>query len=264
MSSSGQTNLGSSCSTQGGQSSTQPPLSHSPSFQVPESESSARAAPRVQVLTVDQVLLQEGRHLLTQLHPLLQDEATWFGISNNGITKCILRMLHSLLKHPYPTYSSMPADEKEMWFRTFAQEFNWDSVYTSLVRTCFHQAAASSFTHNMNEWKAKWKKGSQKKPKGMNAFVWQEMPKHWLLPETENDSLIHSNNRMSNRNGLGISVHNSGATSTKTRQLQMTKEAGCVCPDYLTLVEDTHTNKKTGEIQDPAIRDIVETVKKRK
>uniref|UniRef100_A0A1J3E4M0 Uncharacterized protein n=1 Tax=Noccaea caerulescens TaxID=107243 RepID=A0A1J3E4M0_NOCCA len=127
-------------------------------------------------------------------------------------------MLHSLLKHPHPKYSSMSADDQEMWFRTVAQEYNWDSVYTGLVRTCFHQTAARPFTSNMNEWKTKWKKGSKTTPKGLNAFVWQEMPKHWLLPATEDDSLTHSQNRNSTRDGLGMSVHNGGAISTMTGQ----------------------------------------------
>uniref|UniRef100_A0A1J3FJ96 Uncharacterized protein n=1 Tax=Noccaea caerulescens TaxID=107243 RepID=A0A1J3FJ96_NOCCA len=44
----------------------------------------------------------------------------------------------------------------------------------------------------------------------------------------------------------------------------MTAEAGGVVPDYLVVMERRHTNKKTGEIQDNGVREIVGKCKKKK
>lgn len=43
-----------------------------------------------------------------------------FRDSHNGITKSILRMMHGILKFPYPKFSWMPSDEQELWFKQFA------------------------------------------------------------------------------------------------------------------------------------------------
>lgn len=39
---------------------------------------------------------------------------------------------------------------------------------------------------------------------------------------------------------------------------------GGIRPDYIELMEDTHTNKTTGVIQDPKAKEIIETLKKKK
>ncbi|CAH8253154.1 unnamed protein product, partial [Arabidopsis lyrata] len=43
-----------------------------------------------------------------------------------------------------------------------------------------------------------------------------------------------------------------------------TEKNGGVEPDFVEVIEDTHTNKKTGKIQDGYIAGLVETLKKRK
>ncbi|CAN8319242.1 unnamed protein product, partial [Cochlearia groenlandica] len=76
------------------------------------------------------------------------------------------------------------------------------------------------------------------------------------------ESNTNSINRKSNRNGLGPSTHNLGATSSKSRKKQLTIDG--VEPDYGTLLEDAHTNRKTGLIQDPLASQVVEIIKKKK
>ncbi|KAL0684608.1 hypothetical protein Bca4012_051456 [Brassica carinata] len=46
-----------------------------------------------------------------------------FNKSHNGITACINAMMYSLLRKGYKTYSVMPSEEKEIWFRNFAVIF---------------------------------------------------------------------------------------------------------------------------------------------
>lgn len=47
-------------------------------------------------------------------------------------------------------------------------------------------------------------------------------------------------------------------------KFSQTKEVGGIHPDYLTMMEERHMNKKTGEIQDLEIHEIVESCKKKK
>ncbi|KAF2531291.1 hypothetical protein F2Q70_00030219 [Brassica cretica] len=43
-------------------------------------------------------------------------------------------MMYSMLRFGYPKWSVIPSDERELWFRQFAQEFNWHSDLTETVR----------------------------------------------------------------------------------------------------------------------------------
>ncbi|XP_019097809.1 PREDICTED: uncharacterized protein LOC104768833 [Camelina sativa] len=67
---------------------------------------------------------------------------------------------------------------------------------------------------------------------------------------------------MINRGGKGQATHNAGSTSFYTRGKQLTKRDG-VAPDHLTLMENTHTNKKTKQIQDPLAKEVIENSRKR-
>ncbi|KAG2255319.1 hypothetical protein Bca52824_074613 [Brassica carinata] len=71
----------------------------------------------------------------------------------------------------------------------------------------------------------------------------------------------NSVNRRSKRGGKGEAVHNGGAKTREEREIEMTAEWGGVPPDWLELMRDMHTNKQTGEVQDPVARELLATLK---
>ncbi|CAL9225376.1 unnamed protein product [Arabidopsis halleri] len=212
-------------------------------------------------MSIEDFVSQPGRERLTKLHPDRIDHATWFESSGNGISKSVLKMMQGLLKDPYPTYSSMPAKEQDLWFKQFAQEFNWDRNLTLEVRKAFDIDTSSRYRGTINEWKQRWVK--DKKPRGVNDKVFEGLQLHWVKPETQAKSKTNSKNRKSDQGGKGIATHNSGATSHYTRGEQIAERDG-VYPDHLTVMEDTHTNKKNKQLQDPVAKEVVENSKKRK
>ncbi|XP_024007301.1 uncharacterized protein LOC112083504 [Eutrema salsugineum] len=226
---------------------------------VPESCSHTPPSSDAFYTSINNLLGEPGRELCTPLDPLRRGNATWFGYSNNGISKCILRMLHSLLKKPYKTFSVIPIEEKNIWFKQFAQEFTWHPNRTKTVEGLFLAECATQFSRNMYKWKQNWRKGKGK-PKGLNATVWKLYIPYWENPETEKKSKTNSTNKRSDRKGKGQYVHNSGSTSFLSQEDQMTREAGGVHPDHLQLMKKVHTKKGSNVIQDPLMNEIYEKV----
>ncbi|KAG7659083.1 putative transposase Ptta/En/Spm plant [Arabidopsis suecica] len=212
-------------------------------------------------MSIEDFVSQPGRERLRRLHPLYIDNSTWFEESGNGISKSMLRMMYGLLKEPYPRYTSMPREDRDLWFKQFAQDFNWERDLTTEVRRMFDVEMAREFSHTVNQWKQKWVLGET--PKCINEKVYEGLKDHWIQPATKKTSSTNSNNRNSRRGGKGISTHNAGSTSFFTRGKQLTTRDG-VAPDHLTLMEDTHTNKKTKEIQDQVAKQVIEVCRKRK
>ena len=75
------------------------------------------------------------------------------------------------------------------------------------------------YGNQVYEWKQLWRKG--KKPKFINPKVWQDLEVHWSKQETEEQSAKNSENRLSNRGGLGVYVHNFGACSMSSKEDQL-------------------------------------------
>ncbi|KAF2595665.1 hypothetical protein F2Q68_00008470 [Brassica cretica] len=130
------------------------------------------------------------------------------------------------------------------------------------VKIAFRRKAASHYTKQINEWKQKFDVGEV--PKHINPDVWRDLCGHWTKDEPKSLSTINSQNRYCVRGGKGIFVHNLGATSLQTRALQLMKENGGVPVDDFALMKNAYTNKKTGEIQDGLIKDVIQLVETRK
>jgi hypothetical protein len=115
----------------------------------------------------------------------------------------------------------------------------------------------------MNAWKKNFilKKG---KHKDLEENVWTGYCEYWAKEATKEKSSTNSQNRNSKRKGKGTFVHNGGAKSTLREVAEMTAEANGVVPDSLMVMERRHTNKKTGEIQDGGVREIVGKCKRKK
>ncbi|XP_048629704.1 uncharacterized protein LOC125601701 [Brassica napus] len=241
-----------------------PPAARTPPSVASGPSQSSRGGGLPTTMTVAELVRQPGRESLQRLDPnyLIVPNTTWFDLSGNGITNSLLRMEYTMLKRGYPTFYDMPAEDQELWFRQFAQEFTWESGITEQVKIVFRRKAASHYTKRINEWKQKFDVGEV--PKHINPDVWRDLCGHWTKDETKSLSTINSQNRCSRRGGKGMFVHNLGATSLQTRALQLMKENGGVPVDDFTLMKNAYTNKKTGVIQDGLIQDVIQVVENRK
>ncbi|XP_048623645.1 uncharacterized protein LOC125592489 [Brassica napus] len=170
--------------------------------------------------------------------------------------------MYSMLKTGYKTYSKVSSDERELCFRQFAQEFNWPSGDTEVFRKAFHRKAMEIYGNQIYEWKQLWLKG--KKPKFINSKVWQDLEVHWSKQETKEQSDRNSQNRLSDHGGLGVYVHNLGACSMSSKEDQLVAANDGDLVAYLDVMRGAYTNKKTGEIQNPLIRDVIDLVESRK
>ncbi|XP_056847837.1 uncharacterized protein LOC108839081 [Raphanus sativus] len=209
---------------------------------------------------LNELLVAPGRECLPKLSPYREPDTSWFRERNrNLICKSILKCFHTLLEVPYPTYAHVPLEIQKMWLRSFAQEWNWDPAITSQVRSAFDLQARKQYKSHMTEWKKNWrlKKG---KPLGLNLGVWEGLQVYWQLDATASIAATNSSNRRSQRGGKGQAIHNGGAKTIEEREIEMTAERGGVPPDWLELMRDMHTNKQTGEVQDPVAREMLATL----
>ena len=99
------------------------------------------------------------------------------------------------------------------------QEFTWESGRTETVRREFNKKAATTYRKQIYEWKQLWLKN--KRPPYINGTVWDELVAHWQKDDTIDTSVRNSTNRLSDRGGKGVFVHNLGACSMSTKEDQL-------------------------------------------
>ncbi|KAF3509897.1 hypothetical protein F2Q69_00009373 [Brassica cretica] len=109
------------------------------------------------VMTVAQLVQPPGREHLPYLTLCPKGQRqTWFNRSGNGISASINNMMYSNLSKGYPTFSHFPAEEQEMWFRQFAQNFTWNPDHTNFIRDAFVHKVMDNYGKQIYEWKQKW------------------------------------------------------------------------------------------------------------
>ncbi|KAG5405814.1 hypothetical protein IGI04_011933 [Brassica rapa subsp. trilocularis] len=211
------------------------------------------------VMSVAELVRQPGRDHLPYLTEYPHGHGqTWFNRSGNRISAWINRMMYSALDKGHPTFTHFPLEKQHLWFRQFAQEFNWNSDDTLSIYNHFVHKVMDNYGKHMYKWKKKWE--VNKVPKSMNDTVWKELCEHWDKEETKETSSTNSNNRRSDRKGKGIYKHNLGAQSIATLADRMAEENEGDPVDDLALMKRAYTNKKTGQIDDGLVRDVVDLV----
>ncbi|KAG2250594.1 hypothetical protein Bca52824_080730 [Brassica carinata] len=108
-------------------------------------------------MSVAELVRQPGRDHLPYLtlYPHRRGQ-TWFNRSGNGISALINRMMYSALDKGHPTFTHFPTDKQHLWFRQFAQEFNWNSDETLFIYHHFVHKVMDNYGKQIHEWKKKW------------------------------------------------------------------------------------------------------------
>uniref|UniRef100_A0A0D3CER6 Uncharacterized protein n=1 Tax=Brassica oleracea var. oleracea TaxID=109376 RepID=A0A0D3CER6_BRAOL len=65
-------------------------------------------------------------------------------------------MMYSALDKGHPIFTDFPTDKQHLWFRQFAQEFNWNSDDTLFIYHHFVHKVMDNYGKQIHQWKKKW------------------------------------------------------------------------------------------------------------
>ncbi|VVB08649.1 unnamed protein product [Arabis nemorensis] len=109
------------------------------------------------------------------------------------------------------------------------QAFYWVPAHAAMVYNFWHNISAARLRGMVST-----AKGNNQIPDWISLDIWYAMWVYWNTERTQTRSRITAENRMSNRDGLGLHAHTSGASSFNQRQREGAE------PSMLRVLRDTH------------------------
>ncbi|PWA51376.1 hypothetical protein CTI12_AA465120 [Artemisia annua] len=117
----------------------------------------------------------------------------------------------------WDTWSSVPREERNIWYGAFKIKYKWDARIEANVRSVFNKVASRSFQNFMSKTR---KKPSTEKPDFMHIEAWQTLCRRWRLPE-----FIAKSNKGKNAREANKRLHTGGsAASNGDHNMKMAEE----------------------------------------
>ncbi|WZZ73723.1 hypothetical protein YC2023_085093 [Brassica napus] len=85
-------------------------------------------------------------------------------------------MMYSALDKGHPTFTDFHTDKQHLWFRQFAQEFNWNSDETFFIYHHFVHKVMDNYGKQIHEWKKKWEINKQFLPPEQTLSFFSSSP----------------------------------------------------------------------------------------
>ncbi|WZZ33774.1 hypothetical protein YC2023_017175 [Brassica napus] len=203
------------------------------------------------VMSVAELVRQPGGDHLPYLTPYPHGGGqTWFNRSGNGISAWINRMMYSALDKGHPTFTDFPTEKQHLWFRQFAQEFNWNSDETLFIYHHFVHKVMDNFGKQIHEWKKKSQSRSTTRSGRSCVRIEIRKRRKKLLPPTPPTA------------GATVKGRASSSITWVLNLLPLwgSHENDGEPVDDLALMKRAYTNKKTGQIDDGLVREVITLV----
>ncbi|KAL1217224.1 putative transposase-like protein [Cardamine amara subsp. amara] len=203
------------------------------------------------------LLLVPGRdRFTTVLSPEPIPNSTWFTRDKGSkLVRSITKIFTNKFDGPFYTWLCVPRERQERYFLEFAKTHTWDPLITGTVQQEFEVICQRRMKDMVSGVRT-----SQKRPKWIEATLWETMTAYWATEEAQKRSQTYSDVRMSPREGLGHHVHFSGPKSYLQIQQDLEEELGRPVSLGEVFIK-THT-RPDGTYVDQKAEKIVQTYEK--
>ncbi|XP_027356656.1 uncharacterized protein LOC113865996 [Abrus precatorius] len=162
---------------------------------------------------------------VTSLLPILgttdsADKKIWLApgakhdyLPSGGPSKVISKIIESKFDSPWPTWTKVPQEVRNMWFEEFKKTYKWLSQHNLIIRSIFEHKGSVILKNIMS----KLRRG---KDKGLwiTPDVKEELHTHWVREEFQKKSTIAKQNRAVDG---GASLYTGGSVSAAVHHDRM-------------------------------------------
>ncbi|XP_013617109.1 PREDICTED: uncharacterized protein LOC106323550 [Brassica oleracea var. oleracea] len=187
-------------------------------------------------MTPNAMLNSPARLAQPHLHPDKINGALWFGI-DPCVNSFIRATWQAYYMGPWKSWRKVPDERRELWWKTFVQNFYWDPEFNDLVYGLWKKETWTTIGASISK-----KKRQQKKPKYINEADWTLLLEHWATDAAKKKSKKAAKSRKSDHVGKGCHKHNAGPWSFARIEYNMMVASGTnERPSFTDLVRATHT-----------------------